>query len=88
MLLSLYHHIESCQETVPQAIIAFLEGNNFEEVIRLAVSLGGDSDTLTAIAGSIAEAYYPIPEDIKERALEFLDDDLIKIYSQFRKLIK
>ena len=82
-----YHHVESCQETVPQAIAAFLEGNDFEEVIRLAVSLGGDSDTLTAIAGSIAEAYYPIPEDIKERALKFLDDDLIKIYNQFQKLI-
>lgn len=78
-----YYHIESCQETVPQALIAFLEGNDFEEVIRLAVSLGGDSDTLTAIAGSIAEAYYPIPEEIKERALEFLDDDLLKIYNKF-----
>ena len=84
---STYHHVESCQETVPQAIAAFLEGNDFEEVIRLAVSLGGDSDTLTAIAGSIAEAYYPIPEDIKKIALKFLDDDLIKIYNQFQKLI-
>lgn len=82
-----YHHVESCQETVPQAITAFLEGNDFEEVIRLAVSLGGDSDTLTAIAGSIAEAYYPIPDNIKQRALKFLDDDLIKIYNQFQKLI-
>lgn len=78
-----YHHVESCQETVPQAITAFWEGGSFEEVIRLAVSLGGDSDTLTAIAGSIAEAYYPIPEDIKERALKFLDDDLLEIYNKF-----
>ena len=78
-----YHHVESCQETVPQAITAFLEGNNFEEVIRLAVSLGGDSDTLTAIAGSIAEAYYPIPDNIKQRALEFLDDYLLEIYNKF-----
>ena len=84
----IYYHVESCQETVPQAITAFLKGGSFEEVIRLAVSLGGDSDTLTAIAGSIAEAYYPIPEDIKERALEFLDDDLLEIYNQFQKLIK
>ena len=82
-----YHHVESCQETVPQAITAFWEGNDFEEVIRLAVSLGGDSDTLTAIAGSIAEAYYSIPDNIKQRALKFLDDDLIKIYNQFQKLI-
>lgn len=78
-----YHHVESCQETVPQAITAFLEGGSFEKVIRLAVSLGGDSDTLTAIAGSIAEAYYSIPEDIKERALKFLDDDLLEIYNKF-----
>lgn len=82
-----YHHVESCQETVPQAITAFLEGNDFEEVIRFAVSLGGDSDTLTAIAGSIAEAYYPIPDNIKQIALKFLDDDLIKIYNQFQELI-
>ena len=80
-----YYHVESCQETVPQAIIAFLEGNNFEEVIRLAVSLGGDSDTLTAIAGSIAEAYYPIPNDIKEKALEYLDLKLLEIYNQFKE---
>ena len=69
-----------------------MEGNDFEEVIRLAVSLGGDSDTLTAIAGSIAEAYYPIPEDIKKIALKFLDDDLIKIKDisgeKFNKNIK
>ena len=59
-----YRHVESCQETVPEAIIAFLEGRNFEDVIRNAVSLGGDSDTLTCIAGSIAEAYYGVPEKL------------------------
>lgn len=52
-----YHFNESCQETVPQAITAFLESDDFEHAIRLAVSLGGDSDTLAAITGSIAEAY-------------------------------
>ena len=83
-----YYHVESCQETVPQAIIAFLEGNNFEDVIKLAVSLGGDSDTLTAIAGSIAEAYYPIPNDIKEKALEYLDNELLKIYNDFQAFCK
>lgn len=62
-----YRHIESCQETVPEAIIAFLEGNDFEDCIRNAVSLGGDSDTLTAITGSIAEPFYGIPEYIKKR---------------------
>ena len=57
-----YHHVESCQETVPEAVTAFLEGENFTDVIRTAVSLGGDCDTLTCIAGSMAEAYYGIPE--------------------------
>ncbi len=81
-----YHHVESCQETVPEAITAFLEGGSFEEVIRLAVSLGGDSDTLTAIAGSIAEAYYQIPEDIQQKALSVLDGELknqLKIFEDF-----
>ncbi len=59
-----YHHVESCQETVPEAITAFLEGKSFEDVIRNAVSLGGDTDTLACIAGSMAEAYYGIPEYI------------------------
>ena len=56
-----YYHMASCQNTVPEAVTAFLEGENFEDVIRNAVSLGGDCDTLTCIAGSIAEAYYGIP---------------------------
>ena len=60
-----YYHRESCQETVPEAITAFLEGESFEDVIRIAVSLGGDCDTLTAIAGSMAEGFYGVPEDLK-----------------------
>ena len=60
-----YRHVESCQETVPEAITAFLEGESFEDVIRTAVSLGGDCDTLTAIAGSIAEGFYGVPEWMK-----------------------
>ena len=69
-----YHHVESCQETVPEAITAYLEGNSFEDVVRKAVSLGGDCDTLTAIAASIAEASYPVPGWIREEALKRLDD--------------
>ena len=71
-----YHHVESCQETVPQAITAFLEGDSFESVIRLAVSLGGDSDTLAAIAGSMAEAFYGVPDDLKREARDRLPADL------------
>ena len=67
-----YHFNESCQETVPQAVTAFLESDDFEHAIRLAVSLGGDSDTLAAITGSIAEAYYGIPASMREHALAIL----------------
>ena len=78
-----YHHVESCQETVPQAICAFLEGDSFENVIRLAVSLGGDSDTLTCIAGSMAEAFYGVPEHLKQEARERLSDDLLAVLERF-----
>ena len=71
-----YYHVETCQETVPEAITAFLEGNDFEDVTRKAVSLGGDSDTLTAIACSIAEGMYGIPDDIDDMMLPLLDDYL------------
>ena len=71
-----YHHIESCQQTVPEAITAFLEGENFEDVVRCAVSLSGDSDTLTAIAASIAEGFYGIPEEISRMIVPKLSDFL------------
>ncbi len=71
-----YRFNESCQESVPQAIIAFLESTDFEDAIRNAISLGGDSDTLAAITGSIAEAAYGIPDWIRERAWSYLDEPL------------
>lgn len=78
-----YYHVESCQETVPQAITAFLEGEDFEDVIRIAVSLGGDCDTLTAIAGSMAEAFYGVPAWLKYECYERLDANLRNILSDF-----
>lgn len=82
-----YHHVESCQQTVPEAIIAFLEGDSFEDVIRNAVSLGGDSDTLACIAGSMAEAFYGVPEDLKQEARDRLPADLRSVLERFdRKL--
>jgi len=77
-----YRFNESCQETVPEAIIAFLESVDFEDAIRNAISLGGDSDTLAAITGSIAEAAYGIPKEIKEKALSILDQGLHDLYRQ------
>lgn len=73
----------SCQNSVPQALEAFFESTGFEDTIRNAISIGGDSDTLAAIAGGIAEAYYGIPEDIKEKALSYLDTDLLDIVRRF-----
>ncbi len=83
-----YHHVESCQETVPEAITAFLEGDNFEEVVRLAVSLGGDSDTLTAIAASIAGAYYGIPEELQQEGIRRLDDTLLALWEAYAAFVK
>lgn len=71
-----YRHVESCQETVPEAITAFLEGESFEDVIRTAVSLGGDCDTLTCIAGSIAEGFYGVTEALKQECHNRLPKDL------------
>lgn len=78
-----YQFNESCQETVPQAIIAFLESNDFESAIRNAVSLGGDSDTLTCITGGIAQAFYGIPQELVEKALSYLDQPLREITECF-----
>ena len=78
-----YHHVETCQETVPEAITAFLEGESFEDVIRTAVSLGGDCDTLTCIAGSIAEGFYGVPEDLKQECRERLPDELLAVLEDF-----
>ncbi len=77
-----YYHVESCQETVPEAITAFLEGESFEDVIRTAVSLGGDCDTLTCIAGSIAEAFYGVPEALKAECRNRLPADLRAVLLQ------
>lgn len=68
-----YQFNEICQDTVPQAIEAFLESNSFEDAIRNAISIGGDSDTLAAITGGIAEAFYGVPSAIREKILTYFD---------------
>ena len=75
----------SCQGSVPQAIEAFLESTSFEDTIRNAISIGGDSDTIAAIAGSIAEAYYGIPSDLRKHALTFLDKTQLDILNAFEE---
>ncbi len=78
-----YHHVESCQETVPEAITAFLEGRDFEDVIRTAVSLGGDCDTLTCIAGGMAEAFYGVPAELIEECRNRVAPDMLDILDAF-----
>lgn len=80
-----YFFNETCQHTVPQAIMAFLDSTDFEDAIRNAISIGGDSDTLAAITGGIAEAYYGIPEIIKKEALTFLDERLTRTVLDFEQ---
>ena len=81
-----YHHVESCQQTVPEAITAFLEGSDVEDVIRTAVSLGGDCDTLTCIAGSIAEAFYGVPDELVKECRARLSEDIIEVTDRLRKM--
>lgn len=75
-----YRYDITCKGSVPQAIMCFLEAEDFEDAIRNAISLGGDGDTLAAIAGSIAEAYFKIPESIETEAFKYIDYDLTDIY--------
>jgi ADP-ribosylglycohydrolase len=74
----------SCQNSVPQSILAFLEADDFEDALRNAVSLGGDADTMACIAGGIAEAYFgSVPDHIKKRTLAALDDPLRSVVAEF-----
>ena len=66
-----------------RSIQAFLEADSFEDAIRNAISIGGDSDTLAAITGSIAEAYYGVPDELVEKTLGYLDDELMGIYEEW-----
>ena len=83
-----YRHVETCMETVPEAITAFLEGEDFEDVIRTAVSLGCDCDTLTAIAGSIAEGFYGVPRNLKEECYSRLPGFLADILKEYENTVK
>jgi ADP-ribosylglycohydrolase len=82
-----YHHVETCQQTVPEAVTAFLEGDSFEDVIRTAVSLGGDCDTLTCIAGGIAEAFYGVPADLVKECRKRLPEDMLAVLDRLTPLL-
>ncbi|MBQ3814734.1 MAG: ADP-ribosylglycohydrolase family protein [Clostridia bacterium] len=77
------HGREICQVSLPQALTCFFEGESFEDVIRNSISIGGDSDTIAAIAGGIAEAFYGVPEELRERLGEYLPPQLAEICGAF-----
>lgn len=82
-----YEFNETCQETVPQALKAFFEATDFEDAIRNAVSIGGDSDTIAAITGAVAGAYYGVPLHIEHKALKYLDKLQVSAYYRFVKYL-
>ena len=83
-----FHMDETCQKTVPEAIIAFLEARDFEDAIRNAVSLGGDTDTLGAITGSIAEAYFGISETLISECINRINKDMRDVVDAFYSLVR
>lgn len=78
---------ETCMEVVPLSFHLIVKATSFEDAIRLAISHGGDSDTIGAIVGSIAEARFGIPETIKEKAISYLPDDMKAVYQQFEERV-
>ena len=80
-----HEHIETCQDSLPKALTSFFEGTSYEDVVRNAISLGGDTDTLSAIAGSMAEAYYGIPIGILVDGKDYFEEDIFEIINLFDK---
>ena len=83
-----YQFNETCQGTIPEAMTAFLESDSFEDCIKLGISLGGDSDTLCAIAGSVAEAFYGIPDNLINQCREMLPEKMLAIIDEFEEVCK
>lgn len=87
-LRPLHEHVETCMDSLPKALASFFEGVSYEDVVRNAVSLGGDTDTLAAIAGAMGEAMYGMPEEIKEKGLKYLEKDMLELLSGYDKALK
>ena len=83
-----YQHVEDCMHTIPEAFECFLEANSYEECIRNVMYIGGDTDTLGAIAGAIAEAKWGVPEKLIKQAGEFLPDDILEVVKRFFNTLK
>jgi len=80
-----YYHMEKCERSVPEAIICFLEGNSYEDVIRNTVSLRGDTDTNACIAGSMAEAFYGVPATMKDKCRENIETGMLAVLNRLNK---
>lgn len=78
---------ETCQRTVPEAITCFMEGNDYEDVVRLAVSLAGDADTLAAIAGSIASASMEVPNEMVQKVISLLSEEFCTLLLRFNEMV-
>ncbi len=83
-----YHHVEDCMRTMPEAFECFLEADSYEACLRNVMYIGGDTDTLGAIAGAIAEVFWGIPEEIASRGVTYLTADLKEVVDRFRGLVK
>jgi type I restriction enzyme M protein len=78
-----HRHDESSMDTLPKALKSFLEGESFEDVVRNAISLGGDTDTIAAIAGAMADAFFGIPEEYKKVSRKSLDIEMMEVIGKF-----
>ena len=86
-LRPLHEHVESSMDSLPKALASFFEGNSYEDVVRNAVSLGGDTDTLAAIAGAMGDAMYGVPKDIFVKGLEYLESDMKETLNDFQDFL-
>lgn len=82
----IYSFDVTCQGSCPEAIVAFLDSHDYESAIRLAVSLGGDSDTIACMTGGIAAAYYGVPEDMITSVMPYLSEDILQVIEDFDSL--
>ena len=87
-LRPLHEHVEWCQDSLPKALVSFFEGDSYEDVVRNAVSLGGDTDTLAAIAGAMADAMYGVPLGMIPVGTEYLEPDMLDTIDRFGSFIK
>jgi type I restriction enzyme M protein len=82
-----HEHVETCMDSMPKALRSFFDGVSYEDVVRNAVSLGGDTDMIAAIAGAMGEAYFGVPEELKADCRSRLEDDMLEVIDRFEKRI-